>query len=175
MHSASSAGSARDKRQVRVMFEPVRLRLRLGPLPEWPVPAVAKKAPARRARRREELQCLIGQCEDRQRATQFGIVPKLLVATDRTQAVLILVQTRGHADACPAADAGVHADILLALVFVGEDVADDARRRLELEQFLVDVVGIDTLEVSLERAVAGDTAGRHQYAAPHRKLLRLRL
>src|SRR3569833_3404471 len=39
-----------------------------------------------------------------------------------------------HAQTGPAANARVHPDVLLALVFVGEHVADDSRGWLELPQ-----------------------------------------
>jgi hypothetical protein len=47
-----------------------------------------------------------------------------------------LIQAGRHADTGPAADARQHADILLALVAVGVDVADDAGRGLELVELL---------------------------------------
>ena len=70
---------------------------------------------------------------------------------------LLLHEARGEADAGPAADAGQHADILLAVVHPGVDVADDARRGLEPVE-LATVAGVDRLQVALERAVEHDVA-----------------
>lgn len=47
---------------------------------------------------------LAGQGEDRQAATKFGVLGQFLVATDRTQAVGILLEASRHADAGPATD-----------------------------------------------------------------------
>src|ERR1700693_1766098 len=77
---------------------------------------------------------LLRQREDRQRTAQFGVIAELLVPAHGTEAVGVLLEPCGHADAGPAADARKDPDVLLALVLIGEDVADDARRRLELEQ-----------------------------------------
>src|SRR5262249_26277864 len=100
---------------------------------------------------------------------------ELLVATHGTEAIGVLLESCGHADTCPAADTRKYADVLLALVLIGKYVADDAGRRLKLEQLLVDVVGIDALEIAFQRTVAGDTTGRHERSAPDRKLLSLGL
>src|SRR2546423_15582387 len=91
----------------------------------------------RESRRRSTYLQLLGKREDGERAAQFGVIAELVVASDRAQAVLILFQPGRHADARPATDAGEDAHVLLALVLIGEDVADDSRRRLELEQLLV--------------------------------------
>src|SRR5262249_35022341 len=115
------------------------------------------------------------QREDRQRTTELGVLVQLFITTDRTQAVRVLLEARGHADAGPATDSGEHADVLLALVLIREDVADDAGRRLELVELLVDVAAIDALEVALERAVAGDATGGRQHTAPDRELFGLGL
>src|ERR1700758_3865196 len=77
---------------------------------------------------------------------------------------------RGHADAGPAADAGVHADILLAVVLIREHVADDPGWRLELPQLLA-VPDPHGLDVAFERAIEHDAAGRPERAGPHRELL----
>src|SRR6266704_1499711 len=82
-------------------------------------------------------------------ATELGVVLQLLVAAHGAQAVGVLLQARGKADAGPAADAGEHADVLLALVLPGIHVADDAGRSLELVQLIGDVVRIDALQVAL--------------------------
>src|SRR2546427_11832581 len=116
-----------------------------------------------------------GHRENGERATELGVLRQFLVATHGTETVVFLLQSRSHADAGPAADARIDADELLALVLVGEHVADDSGRRLELEQFLVDVLRIDALQVAFQRAEAGDAAGGVERAAPHRELLGLAL
>src|SRR5689334_25146937 len=83
---------------------------------------------------------VLRQRKYRERPAEFGVVAQLSVAADCTESVGILLEPRRHADAGPAADARVNADVLLALVLVREHVADDARRRLELEKLLVDVI-----------------------------------
>src|SRR3954454_10322336 len=93
--------------------------------------------------------------KDGERATQLREVAQLLVAADSPQPLLVLLETRSHADAGPATDPREHTHVLPALVLVGEDVADDPRRRLELEQLLVHVVRVDAFQVAFERAVAG--------------------
>src|SRR5205814_7488080 len=85
------------------------------------------------------------------------------------------IESCGHADAGPAANTREDAEVLLAFVLIGEDIADGARRCLELEQLLVDVVRVDALEIPLERPVARDATIGHQHAAPDRELLRLGL
>src|SRR5215470_2879268 len=115
------------------------------------------------------------QREHDEHATELGVLAQLLVAANRAEAVGVLLETRGEADAGPAADAGEHADVLLALELPGVHVADDPGGRLEPEQLLVDVSSIDALQVALEAPEAGDPAGGHQRAAPHRELLGVRL
>src|ERR1700682_1237215 len=109
---------------------------------------------------------LLRQREHRQRTAQLSVIAELLVAAHGTEAVGVLLEPRGHADAGPAADARKDPDVLLALMLVGEDVADDARRRLELEQFLVDVVRVDALEITLQCAVARDITRGHEQPPP---------
>src|SRR4249920_2766648 len=101
---------------------------------------------------------LLRKRKHRQRTAQLGVIAELLVAAHGTEAIGVLFEPCGHADAGPAADPRKNPDVLLALVFVGEDVADDPGWRLELEQVLVDVVRVDTLEIPLQCAVARDTA-----------------
>src|ERR1700682_6161071 len=114
---------------------------------------------------------LLRQREHRQRTAQLSVIAELLVAAHGTEAVGVLLEPRGHADAGPAADARKDPDVLLALMLIGEDVADDAGRRLELEQFLVDVVRVDALEITLQCAIARDATRGHEDAAPDRELL----
>src|SRR6188474_2818430 len=47
----------------------------------------------------------VRQGKHRQRTTQFGVLGQFLVAADGTQAILVLLEACGHADAGPAADA----------------------------------------------------------------------
>src|SRR5256885_6769427 len=115
------------------------------------------------------------QREHSEDAAELGVVLQLLVAAHGAQAVGVLLEARGKADASPAADAGEHADVLLALVLPGIHVADDSRGRLELVELLADVVGIDALQVALEGAVARDASGRDERPAPDRELLGLGL
>src|SRR5436190_12825591 len=107
---------------------------------------------------------LLRKREDGQRTAQFGVVAQLLVAAHGAEAVVVLFESRGHADAGPAADSREDPHVLLALVLVGKDVADDAGRRLELEQLLVDVIRVDALQVALERAEASKAALGDQQA-----------
>src|SRR5678815_1542253 len=125
-----------------------------------------RRHPERRRRWRSTQR--LRQREYRQRAAELGVITQFLVATHGTEAVLVLLETRRHADAGPAADAREDAHVLLALVLVREHVADDAGRRLELEQVLVDVVGVDALQVALERAVADHAAALLAPFAPPR-------
>src|ERR1019366_4578994 len=78
-----------------------------------------------------------------------------------------------EADAGPAADARKHRDILLAVMLIGVDVADDARRGLVLPQLFAGL-GVDGLEVAFERAVEHDVAGGRESARPSRELLLVR-
>src|SRR5690606_4703688 len=73
----------------------------------------------------------------------------------------------------PSADAGVSADVLLPVVLVGEDVADDSRRRLELPELLA-VLRAHGLDIAFERSVEHDVAGGRQRARPHGEALGLR-
>src|SRR5688572_19817958 len=74
------------------------------------------------------------QRENEQRASEGGVLGQLLVAADRAEAFGRSREPRRHADAGPAADTGVRTHVLLAFVLVGEHVADDSGRRLELPQ-----------------------------------------
>ncbi len=56
---------------------------------------------------------------------------------------------------------------------VSHSVANDARRRLELEELLA-ILLVDGFEVAFERAVEGNAASGGQSARPDRELLRLR-
>src|SRR3954453_11819821 len=117
----------------------------------------------------------VRQREHGQGATEFGVLCQLFVAPDGAEAFLVLLETCCHADAGPSSDTGEHADVLLALVRIREHVADDPRRRLELEQLLVDVLLVNALQVALERAVAGKATRGVERAAPDRELLGMAL
>ena len=82
-------------------------------------------------------------------------------ASDGAEALGPSGQAGGQADAGPAADARQDGHVLLPLMGVGHDVADDARRRLELVKLLARL-GIDGLQVAFERAVEHHVAGRGQ-------------
>src|SRR6185437_8548198 len=69
------------------------------------------------------------QGEHEQRATQGGVLRQVFVAANRAQACGALGESRRHADSGPAADTGVHADVLLTAVLVREHVTDDSGRR----------------------------------------------
>src|SRR5260370_1015215 len=73
----------------------------------------------------------------------------------------------------PAAVAGQNRNILLATMFIGGDVSNDAGRCLELVEFLARL-GVNSLEVAFERSVEHHAAGGRQGARPHRELLRQR-
>src|SRR5262245_2547138 len=136
------------------------------------------------------------QSEDRQRAAERGVFGQAGIATDRAKAsrsdlplcilrnialingivpgcrVVGIEQAGCKTDSRPAADTRQHGNILLAIVLKGIDVADDARRSLELVKFLARL-GIHRLEVALERAVEHDAARSCQRAGPHRELFRV--
>src|SRR5262245_6965197 len=86
----------------------------------------ARKAIARPevARSPGLLRSSVRQREDRQRAAQFGVLVQFAIAAHGAEAVGVLLEARGHADAGPATDAREHADVLLALVLIREHVAD---------------------------------------------------
>src|SRR5262249_34652666 len=79
-------------------------------------------------------------------------------------------ETSREPDSSPAADARQDRDVLLAVMLIGRDVADDAGRRLELVEFLARL-GVDGFEISFESAVEHDAAGCRQSARPHRERL----
>src|SRR2546428_4153217 len=118
---------------------------------------------------------VLRQNEDSEHAAELGEVLQLFVSAHGTETVGVLLETRGKPDSGPSADAREHADVLLAFVLPGVQVADDTGGRLELVELLADVVRIDALHVTLERAVAGDAAGGDERAAPHGEFLGLGL
>ena len=115
----------------------------------------------------------VGQREHEQRSAERRVLGKILVAADGAEAFGVAGQTGRHADARPAADTGIRADVLLAAVLVREHVADDSGGRLELPQLLA-VLGADGLDVAFERAVEHDVARGRERAGPYREALRLR-
>src|SRR6202453_2838559 len=76
------------------------------------------------------------ESEHSERAAESGVVRQRRITADRAQTVLRLGQTGREADARPAANAGQDRHILTTAVLVGHDVADDARRSLELVELL---------------------------------------
>src|SRR5450755_80976 len=113
------------------------------------------------------------QREYRQVGTECGVVAERWGATDAAKTRGRIGQTGRKADAGPAADAGQHRHILLAAMLVGRDVADDAGRGLELVEFLARL-GIDRLEIALQRAVEHHAAGGGERPRPDRELLLVR-
>ena len=113
------------------------------------------------------------QREDGERATEVGVLLEASVATNSTQTIGRVRQASSKTDTGPATNAREHGNVLLATVRVSHGVADDARRRLELEEFLA-ILLVDGFEVAFERAVEGNAASGGQSARPDRELLRLR-
>src|SRR6185369_17918351 len=79
----------------------------------------------------------------------------------------------GKTDAGPAADTRQDRNVLLATMFIGGHVSDDAGRRLELVEFLARL-GVDGLEIAFERAVEHHATGGRQGTRPDRKQLLVR-
>src|SRR6185503_11304754 len=92
------------------------------------------------------------QREHRQHAAELGVPRQRAVRADCAETVRRALEPRRHADAGPTADAGQHADVLLAVVRPRVDVADDSGRGLEAVELLARL-RIDGFEVALERAV----------------------
>src|SRR5262245_65987971 len=82
------------------------------------------------------------QRKHRQLAAERSVVAQASVAADGAQAGGRIRQTRRKADTGPAADARKDRDVLLAVILIGRDVADDARRSLELVELLAGL-GVD--------------------------------
>src|SRR5262245_65675546 len=72
------------------------------------------------------------QRKHRQLAAERSVVPQASVATDGAEAGSRIRQAGREADPGPAADARKDRNVLLAVILVGRDVADDAGRSLEL-------------------------------------------
>src|SRR6218665_3959918 len=94
--------------------------------------------PARRLRAGSGTGCLAvaRQRKDEQGAGEMGVFGQVPEAADCAQAIGGFPQPGRHADAGPAADARVDADILLAFEQIGEDVANNAGGGLELPKLL---------------------------------------
>src|SRR5262249_36318809 len=104
-----------------------------------------------------------GQRKHRELAAERCVVPQGSIAANGAQAGGGIRQAGGKADTCPATDAGQDRDVLLAAMLIGGDVSDDARRRLELVEFLARL-GFDSLEVACERAIEDHASSRCQSA-----------
>src|SRR5262245_7842789 len=111
-----------------------------------------------------------GQCKHRELAAERCVIPQGSIAANGAQAGGGIRQAGGKTDTCPAADAGQNRDVLLATMLIGGDVSDDARRRLELVEFLAGL-GVDGLEIAFERAVEHHASSRCQGTRPDRELL----
>src|ERR1700736_1450052 len=99
------------------------------PGPAW-APGVSRLAmPCRRLERRR-------QGKNRQLTAESRVVGERGIAADRAKALGRLCQAGRETDARPAADTRKHRDILLSVVLIGRHVANDARRRLELVEFI---------------------------------------
>ena len=68
----------------------------------------------------------VGQRKHRQLAAERSVVAQASVAADGAQASGRIRQTGRKTDTGPAADAGKDRDVLLAVILIGRDVADDA-------------------------------------------------
>ena len=115
----------------------------------------------------------VGQREHSELSAERSVVAQAGIAAHRTQTSGRVGQAGCEADAGPAANTRENADVLFAAVLVGVDVADDARRGLELVEFLARL-GIDRLEIAFERSVEHDAAGGRERSGPYRELLRHR-
>src|SRR5260370_34818351 len=109
------------------------------------------------------------QREHRQVATECGVVAERRVTADGAETRGRIGQTGRKPDTGPAADAGQHRHILFTAMLVGRDVADDAGRGLELVEFLARL-GVDRLELALDRPVEHHPAGGADAPAPARAL-----
>src|SRR5262249_11258691 len=131
------------------------------------------KDPARLVARRRDPTLRSGGSAARQRkhrelAAERCVVLQGGIATNGAQAGGGIRQPGGKTDTCPAADAGQDRNVLLAAMFIGGHVADDAGGRLELVEFLAGL-GVDGLEVAFERAVEHHAAGGRQGTRPCRE------
>src|SRR4029077_18717496 len=107
------------------------------------------------------LAFLLRQCEHRQRAAERGVVAQRRITADCAKPRGRIGQARSQPDAGPAADPGQYRNILPAALLIGRDVADDARRGLELVKLLARL-GIDRLQVAFQRAVEHHSTGGRQ-------------
>src|SRR5436309_16096939 len=95
---------------------------------------------------------VLRQNEDSEHAAELGEVLQLFVSAHGTETVGVLLETRGNSDSGPSAVAREHADVLLAFVLPGVQVAVDTGGRLDLVVLLPNVVRVDALHVPLECA-----------------------
>src|SRR5579883_1116814 len=114
-----------------------------------------------------------GQREHHQSTAEARVLLQGRIAAHRSEARGRLLQPRRHADSGPAADAGEHADVLLATVLISEHVADDSRRAVEFPQQLPGA-RVHRLQPAIEGAVERDAAGCREHARPDREALRIR-
>src|SRR5262249_177420 len=127
----------------------------------------------REQRRAPSDRAMSGQCKYRELAAERCVIPQGSIAADGAQAGGGIRQPGGKTDTGPAADAGQNRHVLLATIFIGGHVADDAGRRLELVEFLARF-GVDGFEIAFERSVEHHAAGGRQGTRPDRELLRHR-
>src|SRR6185369_15640033 len=112
------------------------------------------------------------EAEDIHRAPGRRLLLDLLLRADDAQRRVGVVgrdvgeRHRAH----PAADTRVDGHVLLAVwAAVGNRIADDARRAVELPQ-LIAGARVDRLEPAVHRAVEHDVAGGGEHAAVEREL-----
>src|SRR6267378_5389452 len=124
-------------------------------------------------RRNNFLISSLRQREHREVAAERGVVAQRRVAANSAETRGWIGQTGREADAGPAADPGQYRHVLPAALLIGGDVADDAGWGLELVELLAGL-GVDRLEVALQRAVEHHTTGGGQRTRPDRELLLVR-
>src|SRR5277367_6510654 len=132
--------------------------------PHAPGPAIPVESVGRSIARKRE---------HGERAAERGVVRERRIASDRAQTIGRLGQAGREADARPAADAGQDRHILATAVLVGHDVADDARRSLELVKLLAGF-GVDRLQIAFQRSIEDHAACCRESARPGRELLGVR-
>src|SRR5438045_1605566 len=108
------------------------------------------------------------QREYRELATELGVVRERLVGTHCAYPFGLALEAGRKADPGPATNAREHAHILLAAVQPRVDVADDSRRGFEAIE-LAARLGINSLQVALQRSVENDIARGRKSTGPDRE------
>src|SRR3954449_4279018 len=113
------------------------------------------------------------QRKDMQHAAFHGVLRQVAHRVDEAERgrSVARIDLSGDDRAGPAANAGEHRDVLLAIrAAVAYGLADDAGARAEAPQHLARV-RIERLEDAVHRAVEDDAARGGERAAPHREVL----